>query len=163
MNKFKNRLYVLQAKPKSRHNKNYSLHPFMNSQLISFITSAYLEWRSTMQQLDSGPFMKTLQRLSQAGLREGSVIQPSRYSSRWVAILVPPKTDRAASLWAVGDGTNRVDGEHFSHRDLLSLSRIVPTGDSTPWLVSRRESTVETRVRWHLEVARDRRGAFTVV
>lgn len=52
------------------------------------------------------------------GVRECTLIQPSR----WVAILVPPKTDRPASLWAAGHGRNRVYGERFSHPDLLKPS-----------------------------------------
>lgn len=56
------------------------------------------------------------------GVRECSLIQ----SSRWVAILVPPKTEEPASLRAAGDGRNRADGESFSHPHLLSPSKTCP-------------------------------------
>lgn len=150
--------------PKSTTATNYLLPAVIDTQLIWWWILAYIGWCSITQQFVSGPFMKTLKRPSQAGLREGSVIQPSRYSSRWVAILVPPKTDRAASLWAVGDGTNWVDGELFCHPDLLNLSRIVPAADSR-----RHGCFLDDGRRWrsalgdNLEVASDRRGAFTVV
>lgn len=77
-----------------------------------------------------GLLMRKMWRRSLGVVRESSVIQPSRYSSRWVAILVPPKADRPASLWAVGDGRKRIEGEHFCHTKPLNPPQQISAGVS---------------------------------